>query len=126
MKRGLVITVLSLLLALASLDRCKLLRPGLLLSLFIGLLIASPYLVWLLDSLDAAGASLGKLETDTGGLAARAAGIWALARALVSFAAPLLLVYWLVFRAWPDWRRIARDPARRGPASGGRVRMAAP
>ena len=42
----------SLLLALASLDRCKLLRPGLLLSLFIGLLIASPYLVWLLDSLD--------------------------------------------------------------------------
>jgi 4-amino-4-deoxy-L-arabinose transferase-like glycosyltransferase len=103
----------ALLLALASLDRCKLLHPGLLLSLVIGLLIASPYLLWVIDSLDAAGASLGKLEAGAGGLAARAAGVWALARALVSFVAPLLLVYWLVFRAWPDWRHTARDPAHR-------------
>jgi 4-amino-4-deoxy-L-arabinose transferase-like glycosyltransferase len=103
----------ALLLALASLDRCKLLRPGLLLSLFIGMMVASPYLLWVVDNPDAAGASLGKFDTDAGGLAARAAGIWALTRALVSFVALPLLIYWLVFRTWPDWRRIARDPARR-------------
>ena len=115
-KPNYLLFVVALLLALGSVNRGLLVRPALLLTLGVAVLIAGPYLFWLRDSIPAATASAHKLRSaGAGDLVTTTKGVLSLARAILAFGGPLLLVYFVIFRRLPQWHVTEAQSEQRSP-----------
>ncbi len=100
----------ALLLSLLSL------RPGLLLNRrfavagLLALIIAAPFLFWMVTNLEVATATSYKLEAVSGGYGSRfGKGLYSLVKSLLEFGALFLLLFLLLFRPWRGEGQVAGE-----------------